>query len=112
MSWKPALVAGPFDWALFGYHLNVVASAMTPEAAVAVVHPSSPEVVWAGDVGVPKRLHVINEAGVKTGTRVNPDWSASSPAFETVFCLFADEAEARALLPQLWREPPLRPSVS
>ena len=107
MSWNPSL-SQHFDWPhLLGYHLNVAPDAMTVAAAIAVVQPTSPEMVWAGDPGVPRTLPVIDaETGDKVGSTANPAWSAAAPDFETVFCLFVDLAEARALLPELWTDTP------
>lgn len=101
IKWNAGLVQH-FEWPhLLGYHLNVVASAMTPEAEVARVYPSSPECVWLGDPGVPSTLHIYDEEGFYESIP-NPD---EPVPFSTVFLLFVDEDEAKSALPGLWSDP-------
>lgn len=90
------------DWPhLFGFHMNVTEADVTDEMRVAVIHPSSPENVWAGDEGVPQTVHQYYEDGSYESIP-NPDYNADSPGYDTVFLLFVDEDEAKALAPHLW----------
>jgi hypothetical protein len=117
MTWDPARVTGPLLWpSLFGYHLNVARENVPDAAMVAAINPTSPNVVFAGDQGVAERLPQMDVDGIKTGSIPNPNYSTlvdGTPAhpFATVFLLFADEAEARALLPDLWIEPATFPAL-
>ena len=61
---------------LFGFHVNIDRGLMSPALDVARIFPTTPDMVWAGDPGVPYRAE----------------------SYDTVFLLFVDEAEALALL--------------
>lgn len=91
-----------FDWPwLLGFHVNCHISDVTPEMQVAVIHPTSPECVLAGDTGVPRYFHILQPDGT-VERLANPAWTTNSPPFTTAFLLFVDEAEARAIAPHLW----------
>lgn len=102
--WNPSLVAGPFQWPdRVGYHLNVASGHVPEAAAVAIVEPTSPDRVFAGDRGIAFTVPIVDELGNKIGSTPNPVWVRDGArAFDTVFLLFVDEAEARRLMPELW----------
>lgn len=104
--WNPSL-ALRFVWPeRIGYHMNVDRSSIPAESEAweAAGVPLSPETVWAGDPGIPQERHPVDEDGNLGSPEANPDWSPSSPAFDTVFLIFVDEADARECLPHLWIE--------